>query len=69
MMKLIDFVNRFENNLSCSEPTLNVQSAAHVTHAFADNTYLGKYYTHTHIYIYIYIKRYYSKFNPLMFFF
>ncbi|XP_047165033.1 beta-galactosidase 6-like [Vigna umbellata] len=32
---------RFENNFSCSEPILNIQSAAHVTHAFADNTYLG----------------------------
>ncbi|TKY60459.1 Beta-galactosidase 6 [Spatholobus suberectus] len=32
---------RFEHNLSCSEPMLQVQSAAHVTHAFADVTYLG----------------------------
>ncbi|CAJ1937761.1 unnamed protein product [Sphenostylis stenocarpa] len=32
---------RFEHNLPCSEPILNVQSAAHVTHVFVDNTYLG----------------------------
>lgn len=34
-------MNRFEHNLSCSESKLSVQSAAHVTHAFADGTYLG----------------------------
>ncbi|KAK7399349.1 hypothetical protein VNO78_10531 [Psophocarpus tetragonolobus] len=32
---------RFEHNLPCSESKLYVQSAAHVTHAFADGTYLG----------------------------
>ncbi|KAH1235442.1 Beta-galactosidase 6 [Glycine max] len=32
---------RFEHNLSCSESKLTAQSAAHVTHAFADGTYLG----------------------------
>ncbi|XP_057419839.1 beta-galactosidase 6-like [Lotus japonicus] len=32
---------RFEYNLSCSEPTLNVRSAAHVAHAFVNNTYIG----------------------------
>lgn len=37
----IDFVNRFEYNLSCSKPTLSVQSAAHVAHAFVNNTYIG----------------------------
>jgi len=37
----IVFSNRFENNLSCSKPTLTVQSAAHVAHAFLNNTYIG----------------------------
>ncbi|KAK7318410.1 hypothetical protein RJT34_03110 [Clitoria ternatea] len=31
----------FENNLSCSEPIIHVESAAHVAHAFVDDTYLG----------------------------
>ncbi|WVZ21205.1 hypothetical protein V8G54_008527 [Vigna mungo] len=35
------YIHRFENNLSCSKPTLNVQSAAHVAHAFVNNTYIG----------------------------
>ena len=39
--EVIDFVNRFENNLSCSKPILSVQSAAHVAHAFVNNTYIG----------------------------
>ncbi|XP_020203970.1 beta-galactosidase 6 isoform X2 [Cajanus cajan] len=37
---------RFEHNLSCSEPKLQVQSAAHVVHAFADGTYLGAHGSH-----------------------
>ncbi|OIV97003.1 hypothetical protein TanjilG_16852, partial [Lupinus angustifolius] len=32
---------RFEYNLSCKEPTLRVQSAAHVAHAFVNDTYIG----------------------------
>ncbi|CAJ2641457.1 unnamed protein product [Trifolium pratense] len=32
---------RFENNLSCNDPVLRVQSAAHVAHAFVNNTYIG----------------------------
>lgn len=32
---------RFEYNLSCRKPTLSVQSAAHVAHAFINNTYIG----------------------------
>ncbi|XP_027341289.1 beta-galactosidase 6-like [Abrus precatorius] len=32
---------RFEHNIRCSEPMLQVQSAAHVAHAFADGMYLG----------------------------
>nr|KYP61873.1 Beta-galactosidase 3 [Cajanus cajan] len=32
---------RLEHNLSCSEPTLSVQSAAHVAHAFMNNIYIG----------------------------
>ncbi|XP_028786590.1 beta-galactosidase 6-like [Neltuma alba] len=32
---------RFENNLSCNAPTLNIQSAAHVAHVFANDTYVG----------------------------
>ncbi|CAL0319747.1 unnamed protein product [Lupinus luteus] len=32
---------RFEYNLSCNEPTLRVQSAAHVAHAFVNDTYTG----------------------------
>ncbi|KHN31191.1 Beta-galactosidase 6 [Glycine soja] len=31
---------RFEYNLSCRKPTLSVQSAAHVAHAFINNTYI-----------------------------
>ncbi|KAL2342889.1 hypothetical protein Fmac_004174 [Flemingia macrophylla] len=32
---------RFEHNLSCSEPKLQVLSTAHMAHAFAGDTYLG----------------------------
>lgn len=40
--KLVNLVNRFEHDFRCSEPILHVQSAAHVVHAFADGTYIGK---------------------------
>jgi len=39
----INFMNRLENNLSCNDPILHVQSAAHVAYAFVNNTYLGTY--------------------------
>lgn len=39
--ELIDFMNRFENNLSCSAPILVVHSAAHVAHAFVNNEFIG----------------------------
>ncbi|CAL0330050.1 unnamed protein product [Lupinus luteus] len=32
---------RFEHNSPCTESTLHVQSAAHVAHAFVDDTYIG----------------------------
>ncbi|KAF1871179.1 hypothetical protein Lal_00020913 [Lupinus albus] len=32
---------RFEYNLSCNQPTLRVLSAAHVAHAFVNDTYIG----------------------------
>lgn len=32
---------RLENNLSCNDPILHVQSAAHVAYAFVNNTYIG----------------------------
>ncbi|XLR42332.1 hypothetical protein S83_026992, partial [Arachis hypogaea] len=35
------YTTRFEYNLSCSEPTLVVESRAHVAHAFVNTTYIG----------------------------
>ncbi|MED6124478.1 hypothetical protein PIB30_059281 [Stylosanthes scabra] len=35
------YTTRFGYNLSCSEPTLVVESRAHVAHAFVNNTYIG----------------------------
>ncbi|KEH35626.1 beta-galactosidase-like protein [Medicago truncatula] len=32
---------RLENNLSCNDPILHVQSSAHVAYAFVNNTYIG----------------------------
>ncbi|KAI4336465.1 hypothetical protein L6164_014988 [Bauhinia variegata] len=32
---------RYENNLSCSQPTLDVESAAHLAHAFVNGEYVG----------------------------
>lgn len=36
-------MNRYEHNSSCSEPILLIRSAAHVAHAFVNDTYVGKY--------------------------
>ncbi|KAF7840150.1 beta-galactosidase 6 [Senna tora] len=32
---------RYEHNLSCKEPNLHIESAAHVAHAFVNHTYIG----------------------------